>query len=543
MFDNADLISFPVRHSGRPIRQRRMTRFHGSSAMAVTSAFSNSLHNAMNAVVNRVFYRKDDEGRVERITELGATADSEFCRLLYFRTSVVSRIDITSPIPVDEFPGFYTGAKRRNYERYALSLMNNCKITKKDVEIQVFLKYEVDIRSNKEKAVPRVISPPGGRYLCQLGCFVKKVEHRIYDAIDESLGYRCVAKGMNYDTLALAISESWNSFIEPTSIDLDVRRLDQSLTCDALVYSHGFLLALFVGEERELLHRLLQEQLYNRCRVKCDDGSFSYSVRGTLSSGQPNTSLVGVTVVVSILKGLFDTLPYKVRLVNCGDDCVLICEVRHAHNLRSLLSSWFMKFNMYIELSTKLTQHIEQIEFCQTRPIKVGDGYRMVRDPYKGIIKDTTCVDMLDRPVLCSKWLNAVGRGGLATHGGIPIFQDFYKMYLRSSQFMLDEKLSKRQRRSLSDRKEIRSLAKSSMKYWGKGMCKQYSEISDETRVSFSIAFGYTPDVQVQLERYYQDFCIIFDRDAIEVVRDPNESLLHRKLRTLGIDLFNVRDW
>jgi len=511
--------------------------------MAVTSAFSNSLHNAGNAVMNRVFYRKDDDGNLERIAELGTTADSEFQKLEYFRTLVVSNLGITTPIPVGEFPGFYTGAKRRNYERYALSLTNNCKINKKDVEIQVFLKYEVDVRSNKEKAVPRVISPPGGRYLCQLGCFVKKVEHDLYQAIDSALGYRCVAKGMNYKTLAEAISSSWFHFVRPTSIDLDVRRLDQSLTCDALVYSHGFLLALFVGEDRVLLQRLLREQLFNKCRVKCDDGSFSYKVRGTLSSGQPNTSLVGVSVVVSILKGLFDSLPYEVRVINCGDDCVLICEYEHASHLKSLLAGWFKKFNMYVELSQTLTTRIEQIEFCQTRPVKIGDGYRMVRNPREGIIKDSTCVDELNKPVICAKWLNAVARGGLATHGGVPIFQDFYSMYLRSAGGMLDKKLSKRQRRSLSDRREVRSITKSSMRYWGKGMKEQYSEISDETRESFNIAFGYTPDVQIMIERHYHDTIIVYNQEKIDERKDPQESLSYRKLRTTGIPLFDIREW
>ncbi len=498
---------FRVSWFGNPVRQRQFMRFNGFSADESVSAFLSSVNNAMNAVENRVFFRKDNLGAFKRITEDPRTANGPYDKYLgRFKDALIQQSQLTSPIPAELLAGMYQGAKRRLYERAKSSLDFDPVLTGRDYRIQVFLKYEVDIRSLKPLAVPRVISPPGVRYRHRLATYVKKIEHQLYDNINNVFGYTVVAKGLNYETLGSAIENSWNAFHEPASIDLDVSRLDQSITVESLAFVREIIGSFYQGYHHDDVMGLLEKQFETRALAVCDDGKFSYNVTGTLNSGQPNTSIQGVVAVVGILYALFERLPFKVRLINCGDDCTLICSRGDAQSLMNALPMWFGNFDMRIEMSS-LNHVLEGIEFCQTHPVLVNGVYRMVRDPFKGVIKDLTCIDKLDRPVLWMKWLQGVAQGGMATHGGVPIFQSLYKG-------MLDEvrknsvRLSKRQRKNLRDHRMIRSLEKSSVKYWGKGMDLKYTSITDATRFSMYLAYGYQPQVQIEMEKHLEMFSI-----------------------------------
>lgn len=498
---------FRVSWFGNPVRQRKFIRFSGFSADEAVSAFLSSVNNAMNAVENRVFFRKNDSGGFTRIEENPRTSGGPYEKFLTsFKLALIQHSQVTSPIPAELLAGMYQGAKRRLYERAKTSLDFDPVLTNRDHRIQVFLKYEVDIRSLKPSAVPRVISPPGVRYRHRLSTYVKKIEHDIYDNINSVFGYVVVAKGLNYESLGDAIYQSWNHFDDPVSIDLDVSRLDQSITVESLAFTREIIGSFYEGHHHEDVMDLLEKQYETRALVVCDDGKFSYNVVGTLNSGQPNTSIQGVVTVVGILYALFQKLPFEVRLINCGDDCTLMCSRENAQSLRNSLPKWFGEFNMRIEMS-KLNHVLEGIDFCQTHPVLVNGTYRMVRDPFKGIVKDLTCIDNLDRPVLWMKWLQGVAQGGMATHGGVPIFQSLYKGMLNEVKTR-STTLSKRQRKNLRDHRMIRNLEKSSVKYWGKGMHLKYSKISEQTRFSMYLAYGYQPQVQIEMERLLEQFSI-----------------------------------
>lgn len=72
--------------------------------------------------------------------------------------------------------------------------------------------------------------------------------------------------------------------------------------------------------------------------------------------------------------------------------------------------------------------------------------------------------------------------------GQLPVFQDFYRTYLRGGK---------------------KHTAVSGLDSWGnnclaKGMVRSYGEVSAHTRASFYWAFGVTPDEQVVLEEFYR---------------------------------------
>jgi len=488
-----------------------MTRFTGVSADETISSFDNSIDNALNAVTNRVLSYTQNGERFLISEKLDKHSGPMSKYLSYELVKLANQDVVASPIPEKKFPGLYQGARNKIYARAEKSLSRDSLLKSKDWQISMFLKYEKDIRSVKPDAVPRVISPPGPRYRLKLGCYVKAVEEGIYEDINKMFGYHVVAKGMNYEQLGGVISEHWHSFSRPASIDLDVKRLDQAITVEMLVWAHQLILSKFVGSDRDELEFLLEKQLKSKVFAKCDDGFLTYKVVGTLTSGQPNTSLTGVSIVTSIIHAYSRKCGFRIRLINCGDDCTIICDEKYVKILSRDIQTWFKEFEFRTKVS-QINYLLEGIEFCQTKPVYVNGHYQMVRDVRNAIIKDSTSIDLLDTPLLCSKWLQAVASGGLATHGGIPIFQEFYTCYARSSKYMIKRLLlNRRQRKNLNSRKELRSIEKSSMKYWGKGMNNKYVDhISPKTRYSFYLAFGYTPQEQVIFEKYYMNYVSVF---------------------------------
>jgi len=178
-----------------------------------------------------------------------------------------------------------------------------------------------------------------------------------------------------------------------------------------------------------------------------------------------------------------------VQLANNGDDCVVFMEQSDLALFSSGLDAWFtrMGFTMQVEAPCF---NFEEIEFCQTHPVWVGpsyDDYIMVRHPKWGIAKDTMTVHDYRQPSMFRGWLYAVGTGGMAMTGQIPVFQEFYRTYLRAGCF----------------RKTAESGQSWGVRQLSKDMVRSYGVVQARTRASFYWAFGVTPDEQLVLEDFY----------------------------------------
>jgi len=189
-----------------------------------------------------------------------------------------------------------------------------------------------------------------------------------------------------------------------------------------------------------------------------------------------------------------ESLGIRVELANNGDDCVLFMEQCDYHRFRAGIPAWFraMGFNMVLE---EPCYTFEEVEFCQTHPVWVGPSprdYLMVRHPKWAIAKDTMSVHAWQSESMYRGWLYAVGTGGMAMTGGIPVFQDFYRTYLRHGKF----------RATASDSQSwgVRQLSKN--------MTRQYGDVHPKTRASFYWAFGVTPSEQLVLEDFYRGVCL-----------------------------------
>jgi len=138
---------------------------------------------------------------------------------------------------------------------------------------------------------------------------------------------------------------------------------------------------------------------------------------------------------------------------------------------------------------------IEQIDFCQSRPVFIDGGYLMVRNVRNAASKDAVSKTPLTSDKLMKRWFAAIGMGGVSLTGGVPVAQSYYGCALRNSkgQTPLD---------GVFDEYALEN------KFRGMNRCM--TAISEETRYSFWLAFGILPDEQIQLEQYYDSLELSF---------------------------------
>jgi hypothetical protein len=318
------------------------------------------------------------------------------------------------------------------------------------------------------------------------------MEHRVFKSLGRLFGHTTVIKGMNALESARCLREKWEMFADPVAVGLDASRFDQHVSLEALRWEHGIYLECFKQRKhKNRLKRLLKLQEVNHCVGYTPDGVLKYTVTGTRMSGDMNTSLGNCVLMCSMIHAYLGERGVVGQLANNGDDCVVFMERRDLAVFMGGLTEWFLRlgFNMAVE---KPVDEFEQIEFCQTHPVFDGQDWIMCRNPLSALAKDSTMLMPYD-PVVFRGWLDAVGVGGLRMTGGLPVFQEFYSSFIRSGK-----------------RREVPiELLPWSFRNWSAGMVRAYGEVPPQARCSFWLAFGVTPDEQVCLERYYQQFRVL----------------------------------
>ncbi len=469
------------------VKHRRMVRVSGISPPVHLGGFCNDINTLERAVKERVFYVK----RGQHYVAPPRPADGHFrAALVDARRALVPLLPSTVPCTRSEFVASFRGRKRKLYESAYTTLLRESMVPK-DARLQVFVKYEKTDFTRKTDPVPRVISPRSPRYNIEVGRFLRPLEERVFESIGQLFGHPTVMKGYNSSQSGRILHEKWQHFREPVAVGLDASRFDQHVSEQALQWEHGVYVECFPHQRRKrTLRRLLRHQLKNVCVGFTEDGKLKYSVEGGRMSGDMNTSLGNCLLVCCMVYAYALAQGVRVQLANNGDDCVVFMEARDFDRFSDGLDAWFlaMGFSMQVEPPCYT---FEELEFCQTHPVYAGpasDDYLMVRHPKWGLAKDTMCVHAWESPVLFRGWLHAVGTGGLAAVGGLPVLQEFYSAYLRAGKFCP----------SVDDAQSwgVRQLSR--------GMTRSYGAVSAASRASFYWAFGVTPDEQLVLEDFYR---------------------------------------
>lgn len=471
-------------------RERHYVRVSRVAPEADISPFTSDLDTLRRGVTERVFLVKAGNGFAQPPrpsrgvfgSQLQATAKQLDKKLRNLRAA---------PISHQAFVDRYSGRKKVLYQKALEDIRDGTTDIERDASVKCFVKYEKTDFSKKDQ-VPRVISPRDPKYNIRLGRYLASLEKRIFHKIDQLYGHPTVLKGYDAVESARILCEKWNMYRDPVAVGLDASRFDQHVSSDALKWEHKRYLACFPGKKhKERLARLLKLQLVNKVHGMTPDGEVEYTIHGTRMSGDMNTSLGNCLLMCSMVHAFSLKVGVNVQLANNGDDCVVFMERTDYERFMHPLPEWFlsMGFNMTVEPPS---YSLEEIEFCQTRPVFDGEGWIMCRDPRTAIVKDSIMLDRWVNEDVFKGWLDAVGTGGLALTARLPVFQEFYKCYQRSGKWREKaQPLSWSMRHMIGNRK------------------REVGAVHPAARSSFYYAFDITPDEQVVLEDYYSGLSIV----------------------------------
>lgn len=417
-------------------------------------------------------------------------------RMLRFRNALKIFATELTPDPLLEYPAMvYRGRKLALYTRAALKVHQRG-VLKTDSYLSTFLKHE-KLPVGSKRVVPRVIQPRRPEYNVAVGRYLHKLEPVLYKVIDRVYGAPTVMKFYNAFQLGRLFHEAWGQFRDPVAVGLDASRFDQHVEAHMLQWEHS-VYNLFYGAYPEL-RTLLKRQIHNSGFVRVHDATIKYYAYGKRCSGDMNTAMGNCLLMTAMIHEflrqhhLASVGRTRVRLFNNGDDCVLIGERHDILSLLPAIPRYFSDLGFVMKVEP-VVEVLEEVSFCQCQPVFDGTSFRMVRDPHASLSKDATLLEHYDshrsatRRNRFSAQLLAIGDCGLALTGGLPVLQSYYNALRRGQRAggPVDERFYQTGFYNLSKGLDIKERC-----------------VSDAARVSFTRAFGIVPDLQVELERYY----------------------------------------
>lgn len=478
--------SLCVRRNGQSIKPREFTALTGLGPDHNLGVYNNSVDTIERAFVERYFLCKDGEG-FRPAFEVGPFS-YKFPEFSAFRDKVMHHMPNLPVLTSQQVVDTYHGPKRRIYQNALYSLEKDGLVFN-DSLLTAFIKLE---KQDVVKA-PRVINPRSARYNLRLGKYLKHAEHKYFRAINKAFGahtHATVIKGFNADDSARVLRQKWERFDKPIAIGLDATKFDMHVSVPALEYEHSFYQALFPrsNELRELLHW----QKENKGTARAADGTVRFSMVGTRCSGDLNTSLGNCLIMCSLVWVYARIRGLDVELANNGDDCVVFMESRDEAAFTTGLDEWFVSkgFAMAVEPTV---DEFERVEFCQSRPVELSTGWRMVRNVSACLTKDPMCLISIPNDKVYKKWLGAVGTCGSKLTSGVPVLSSFYDVFVRAgtscSEGMMREVFKNRSQLHLAQGLET-------------------AVIDARARVSMYYAFGILPDLQIAIERFYHQVVV-----------------------------------
>ncbi len=421
-------------------------------------------------------------------------------RLSEFKAKLLSEMREATRWSYQQVLDSYTGRRRTIYQN-AMNKLVNIGLSRRDAHSIAFVKMEL---VNPTKA-PRCIQPRDPAYNLALGRYIKAVEHKLYKGIAKVFGDGpTVMKGYNVSEIGAIVRGKWKSFLEPVAVGLDATKFDMHVSPEALEWEHSVYLALF-GNCREL-RKLLRWQMENKGAGYCADGSLRYTVRGKRFSGDMNTGLGNCLLMCAMVYAWAADRGIHVKLLNNGDDCVVLMEKKHYTQFITGLDQWFLEMGFRMTVEDPVYE-MHKIEFCQMHPIEVGEECRMVRNIPMTLRKDSLTVHPMTRAKHRAKWMTAVGMCGLWLTGGVPVMQDFYQTYQRVGC------------NAVSNMRDDPTFA-TGMRLMSRGMKEHYREPDAWTRVQVFEAWGISPDEQVAVENYYKEYELDDTRVRDELTND-----------------------
>lgn len=429
-----------------------------SGPKASYGVHNNSVRNLARGINERVFYRN------EKHETCTLPQEHAFDSLKPFERSL--RSFMIESWSLERVVDSYTGRRRTIYQN-ALDSLRALPLNDKDARLKAFVKAEkIDFHAKPDPA-PRIIQPRDPRFNLHFGRHMKPLEGVIYKQMAKMYTSPCVAKGFNAEKTGELIHHKWSQFKKPVAISLDASRFDQHVSVDALKWTHKIYRRFVRGAD---LDWCLDRMYHNRGIGVAKDGVVRYKKDGGRCSGDMDTALGNCVLMVAMVYSLCSTLGISHECIDNGDDITVFMESSNRTEFLSKVKPWFTALGFDIKVESE-TDVLEQVEFCQTRPVCREGKYVMVRR-IEALTKDTT--SLLDMHMTPSWWY-AIGECGLALTDGIPIFSVFYKWMMKVGK---------------PSRVDKHPLYRCGMTNLATGMTYTGRSITPSTRASFATAYG-----------------------------------------------------
>lgn len=494
--------------AGKPPKRRTSFQVLGIAQPTLFGVHNNNLTNLRRGLVERVFAVEGKQG-LEPPLEAASGVYGD-ALMAEFRRLVADYVGPQTPGSYASFLECYKGDRRYAVYSAAVESLKQVTVNRQDAYLTTFVKCEKINFSAKDDPAPRVIQPRTPRYNVEVGCYLKKLEKKVCKAVATIYGGPTVMKGYNAAETAQHLVNMWGEFNDPVAVGLDASRFDQHTGESALRWEHSVYTACYRGADAKRLATLLDWQIQNEGCARAQDGHIKYKVNGCRMSGDMNTSLGNCLIMCALVWKLAKTLGIRVRLANNGDDCVVFMERRDLKVFSAAVMGYFRNHGYSMKVEDP-SYSLEEIEFCQTRPVCVNGKWRMVRNGLTAMAKDAVSVLPMEQGKVRWGWCTAIGECGMALSGGVPIFQEFYAALCRAGR---------------GHRLASHPALESGFARLASGMRARYEPVTDDTRVSFWKAYGIMPTMQVELENSLKNW----EFDGFEVHRreilSPDYSFL-----------------
>jgi hypothetical protein len=388
----------------------------------------------------------------------------------------------------------YSGRKKMIYQEAMESLLRT-PANARDAVIGPFGKPE---KVPPGKA-PRCIQPRSSRHCLEVGRYIKHIEHRIYKEIAKAFGDGpTVMKGYNVQQVGRICAGKWFSFRNPVAVGLDATKFDMHVSPAVLQWEHEIYLKIYRGSSS--LRKLLNRQMYNVGKGYCDDGKLKYTKVGGRCSGDMNTALGNCIIMCAMVYCYAKFKGVEVKLMNNGDDCVVMMEREELATFSVGLKEWFLALGFRMEVEPPCYD-IEEIEFCQMHPINTVNGWTMVRNIPVALHKDTLCLLPLRNETEMREWLGAIGDCGISLTRGVPVINEFYKGLKKNG--------------TMRTKFGEMLLLHSGTARMREGIDRTEEEINADARYGVWKAWGILPDHQVALEAYFSTLSAEYDGSVV----------------------------
>jgi hypothetical protein len=327
-----------------------------------------------------------------------------------------------------------------------------------------FIKFEKHPIKHTE-AIPRLIQYRSSEYTLSLARYTIVMEEAIKFkdtfSLENNGGFPFVSKGLNALQKGKILRRMWDNFKNPVAHLIDHSKFDSMVNEFHQLLERYMMVKIFDCDTLDWLYSFQSDNKF------ISQNGIKYTFPFRRCSGDANTSLGNSLINYCILRACYP----KSYIIVDGDDSVVFTEAG--------VESRFDFTKCGMNTKHEVTDLFEQVEFCQSRPVKTRIGWVMCRNPTRAIsrmnVRLGQCKDMKD-----FLWTVGIGEGLASSF--MPIISSFAKRF-RSLGFGGRFKPWELDYRIKIDR-----------------FTNRFEYPCPETRASFAIAWGISVDEQHAIE-------------------------------------------